>query len=1017
MADDLALQGPHPHLANGSRGRSNLLPYQPHGFTGYEPNRPASMPSTPRRHGEAPGPPRVNPIGRAGMPASGSGTQAPALVLRMLREVVHLHRGDEEASRERYMYEQQEAFDAAAQREHQHTELEEIAGSLRAELNLQAEQHLNHFLLQEQACYNFHLRNVESHLQAEVANTRFHLQQEYLVRTTEVEERAAASESAYAAMHRELLEQRDQLQANQAHLMEGGLHLQGQYTEHVQQLRRELQEAQHQRMLDSESGTASRQIIQRERAIHQRNLAEQAEKWKAHSLEIFDEGRAAISTHRQEILAERDIISQLQEHLAETQAQVDDWNFWYDQEYVSEYDMVQEDQDEDEAAEANQVQPLMQVPQQSQSTPITPPVVQGHVPAELLPPTQIPSFVMTPLPQVQQSTAIAPPPPPPGPPPSEESPQQVSQPVVQQPSQPEPSVPSQQSLPSTHRCPEVQGVVSPMTQEYVPGRAQLPPMTPAACLNQDIARVPIAPVSPPGYLGGMQPGSPPRASPPPPQPPVGDGSAWSYVRQMYRSSPHAAQAVEVQPLPTSAGVSEPSLYQHSQASPHYQWAAGSTAGASTSLSNAGAFPAVAVNTGSGAPAAPDGSGGIGSQPHSQQPIQPRAEQPISKNKSPLPKLNIRGGDPTTLTRIINEWIQKTAIALNTWSIEASNFWNQSVNTARQQHNWWLSLAPQDRAMHIGMPASFQALPTQVPVLEATMRAELINSVLPEKVTSMAMQKGALKVPELLFLTFQTFLPSEPSARVDGLNTVESPLKAAKNFAEALSTLRTWRQQVVTVVTDLKANPEPLKLFNSLRILISNITSSDNAFATEVSQMYRSTQIKTSCTDRALMEFMNLLEIEMSHRAMEDDEDRRRRGQANMATSSSHSPPDATDAAANAVGKGGRKGKGKPKSGGKGEKRTVCQEYLSDKGCPKGDQCPHAHPRKAGKCLRCGATGHELASCRRPAKDPRTKGSPPPPKGQGRGKGKAKAKPKPKAKAQAHESTAQPAGANAAWALR
>ena len=96
----------------------------------------------------------------------------------------------------------------------------------------------------------------------------------------------------------------------------------------------------------------------------------------------------------------------------------------------------------------------------------------------------------------------------------------------------------------------------------------------------------------------------------------------------------------------------------------------------------------------------------------------------------------------------------------------------------------------------------------MPVLEATMRAELINSVLPEKVTSMAMQKGALKVHELLFLTFQTFLPSEPSARVDGLNTVESPLKAAKKFAEALSTLRTWRQQVVIVVTDLKANPEP-----------------------------------------------------------------------------------------------------------------------------------------------------------------------------------------------------------------
>ena len=118
MADDQALQEQPSHLANGSRGRSQVLPYQPHGFTGYEPNRPASMPSTPRRLGEAPGPPR-------------------------------------------------------------------------------AEQHLNHFL------FNFHLKNVESHLQAEVANTRFRLQQEYLARTSEVEERAAASENAFATMHRD----------------------------------------------------------------------------------------------------------------------------------------------------------------------------------------------------------------------------------------------------------------------------------------------------------------------------------------------------------------------------------------------------------------------------------------------------------------------------------------------------------------------------------------------------------------------------------------------------------------------------------------------------------------------------------------------------------------------------------------------------------------------------------------------------------------------------------------------
>ena len=161
---------------------------------------------------------------------------------------------------------------------------------------------------------------------------------------------------------------------------------------------------------------------------------------------------------------------------------------------------------------------------------------------------------------------------------------------------------------------------------------------------------------------------------------------------------------------------------------------------------------MAVNTESGGHA----------QPPTQPPTQPGMEQPISKNKSPLPKLNIKGGDPTTLTRlvtrVINEWIRKTSIALNTWSLEASHFWTQSVNSARDQHNWWLSLTPSDRAAHIGLPASFQSLPSQVPILQATMRAELINSVLPEKVTSTAMQKGALNAPDLLFLTIQPFSP-------------------------------------------------------------------------------------------------------------------------------------------------------------------------------------------------------------------------------------------------------------------
>ena len=59
----------------------------------------------------------------------------------------------------------------------------------------------------------------------------------------------------------------------------------------------------------------------------------------------------------------------------------------------------------------------------------------------------------------------------------------------------------------------------------------------------------------------------------------------------------------------------------------------------------------------------------------------------------------------------------------------------------------------------------------------------------------------------LYLTFQACLHSEPSARVEGLATIEAPVKPARAFGEALSFLRSWSQQVLTVVNDLGGNPE------------------------------------------------------------------------------------------------------------------------------------------------------------------------------------------------------------------
>ena len=118
-----------------------------------------------------------------------------------------------------------------------------------------------------------------------------------------------------------------------------------------------------------------------------------------------------------------------------------------------------------------------------------------------------------PLPPVQPNARDQPPPRLLEPPPREES-TQTAQPVQQQ-AQGEPSVPSQQSLPSTHRCPEL-GPAAPMTQEYVPSRGGNPvPATPTACLQGNMAPGIVAPTSPPVYAGGTQMGSAPRALPSP----------------------------------------------------------------------------------------------------------------------------------------------------------------------------------------------------------------------------------------------------------------------------------------------------------------------------------------------------------------------------------------------------------------------------------------------------------------------------------------------------------------------
>ena len=581
--------------------------------------------------------------------------------------------------------------------------------------------------------------------------------------------------------------------------------------------------------------------------------------------------------------------------------------------------------------------------------PVTPPVLHGQIPSQFLPPTSLPCI-----------DAVMP--------------ARITQGQQQQQQQPQVC----QSLPTT--------------------APQLAPMTPHSQVTQPVVQAPggvtNVPASP------LMPGINVQAAP-----------AWTRTREAYRNAAASTTPLlDSHAIPLSAGISEASVGLPSQQA---NWAAGSTAGSVGGLTypmGAGACPALGIP-----------------QPQTTTPmtpspltLAPTQDTTISRTRSSLPKLNIKGEDPTTVTRVVNEWLQKTAIALITWSLQASTFWSEAVQAARQQHATWLSLTPAQRASFVRLPTTGQTLPLQIPILGATMQAELLNSVLPDRVTTAAMQ---LTVLDLLFITLQTYLPSEPNARVDGLSLIEAPLRSAKNFSEALSTLRTWRQQIITVVNDLQGNPEPLKLYQSLRQLISGLVNSDNAFATEVSRMMHDTNIKTHCTDQTLLQLMNLLEIELSARSQEDDEERRRRGQARAATGAV-----AAAAAAKGKGKGGKKEggkskdnkgnqeKGKTQDPGKGraptDKRPVCPDYLTDRGCPKGDQCTMLHPRKTGRCLRCGATGHDLStSTTASTKRPLTS------KGAGHRRLKqprAKANPEPSPRAEADKVQTQPGHPRQEW---
>ena len=86
---------------------------------------------------------------------------------------------------------------------------------------------------------------------------------------------------------------------------------------------------------------------------------------------------------------------------------------------------------------------------------------------------------------------------------------------------------------------------------------------------------------------------------------------------------------------------------------------------------------------------------------------------LTKSIRPTRKLMIKGGNATSLTRQVSEWLQKSRICLNTWSQATASFW---AVVGLGQSDWRDNVtvggchsSPDQRAIHIGMPTTSQTV--------------------------------------------------------------------------------------------------------------------------------------------------------------------------------------------------------------------------------------------------------------------------------------------------------------------
>ena len=485
---------------------------------------------------------------------------------------------------------------------------------------------------------------------------------------------AAESNIAQAATLRLLTMEEEAIQHHQ-HLRQSLTQAGHSYRTTVQQEARIYSEELHQELQYHQTAQAQAESLlaaERQRAEH--TLLEQANQWQSALRNVSEWGETAVEQERSENVEQEVQLNIFRLELQEAHEELRNWDDWYSSGVLPEAETSLDT--EEEEGSPSLPAPAISEQVQGTSSPLTPPVLQSQpLLAQHLPPPVLPfqNFASRVAETALEREVV------------EE--QQAARRILEE---------SEEQASHSHSATvdeleQARQTIRPLEQGQVGTGA--PSFTPTLTPQMG------------GFTSQLTLGQPVPALP------AGNSRApWAATRETLQQQGSAP--------PT------PLLQQQHQG-------IGSVSSGLPSLSGVGSVPGVSACPifASPSPHTPHAC----LYPHSQipqvnMPAVPQDEGKIDfkREKSALPKLNIKGGDATSITRTIHEWLQRTSIALNTWSASAVQLWHNAVALAKAAHNQWTLMAPAQRALQTGLPSTGHALPAQLSVLEAIMRSDLCN---------------------------------------------------------------------------------------------------------------------------------------------------------------------------------------------------------------------------------------------------------------------------------------------------